>query len=268
MNMDKWRVIKDIPRPAGENLSIDEMLLNQVNNTPSEYILKFNYFSPSAVILGLNQDIDDLNMEFINKQNFHVNRRLTGGAAILIGYPNQYSQMGISFITPINSKIPSKLSDIFRLFSSILMESLKEIGLDPVYKRNSDISIKGRKVVGNGIYMMNNALLFHSVVLFEFDFTTTMQIIRQDMVIKNEKFSPTSLGKEAKDKVNIENFEDIILNQAKNKWNMDSIEGLIIEDEIKAWKRIYSKKYKTKNWINQKSENLIDYGSCFVPNKD
>ena len=268
MNMNKWRVIRDIPRPAGLNLSIDEMLLKQVNDSESEYVLKFNYFSPSAVILGLNQDLKDLNLEFINKKKFHLNRRLTGGAAILIGYPNEFSQMGISFITPINAKIPSKLSDKFKLFSAILMNSLKDIGLNPIYNKNSDILVNGRKVVGNGIYMMNNALLFHSVVLLEFDFSTTMQILKQEIEIKNEKNYPTSLTKESKNQISIQMFEDIIVNQAKNKWNMDEIEGLLLHDEIKASERINKKKYNTKNWIFQKSENLIDYGSCFVPNND
>ena len=81
--MAKWRVIRDISRPAGLNLSLDEVLLKQVNNDPTDYILKFNYFEPSAVILGLNQDLVDLDLDFIKNNKFDLNRRLTGGAAIL-----------------------------------------------------------------------------------------------------------------------------------------------------------------------------------------
>ncbi len=268
MNMESWRIIRDVPRPASLNLAIDEFLLNQVNDSPTQYILKFNYFSPPAVILGLNQDIKDINLNFIKEMNFDLNRRLTGGAAILIGFPNQHSQMGISFIVPLDSKLPSKLSNKFKLFGSILMESLKSIDLKPIYNRNSDISINGRKIVGNGIYMMENAILFHSVVLFQFDFSTTVQILMDKNNMKNISLQPTSFLKESKNDVSITQFEEIIINHLRTKWNMDSHEKKLLDDEINLINNLNSSKYNTDKWKFQKDENLIDQGSCFVPIKD
>ena len=57
--MENWRLIRDIPRNAASNLSLDEILLRKVNDNEVFNILKFNYFSPPAVILGLNQNIEE-----------------------------------------------------------------------------------------------------------------------------------------------------------------------------------------------------------------
>ncbi|MHA1799347.1 MAG: lipoate--protein ligase family protein [Candidatus Helarchaeota archaeon] len=269
--METWRLIRDSPRDAASNLSIDEILLKKINDNEMENSLKFNYFSPPAVILGINQDILNLNLKFIKEKEFDLNRRLTGGAAILIGYPNHFSQMGISFFLSKSEKIPSKLSAIFKLFGNLLIESLKRFNLQLTYNRNSDILIGGRKIIGNGIYMMENAFLFHSVVLLEFDFPTTSQILKQiterkiDIQPESLKGIPTSLKNEVNIPYSTEEIENDIITTMEKAWNIKFIEKQLSSEEISLSKTKILNKYGNNEWIYQKNEKLVDYGSCFIP---
>ena len=267
--MENWRLIRDIPRNAASNLSLDEILLRKVNDNEVFNILKFNYFSPPAVILGLNQNIEELNIKYIRNQRFQINRRLTGGAAILIGYPEAHSQMGISFYIRLIKNIPRKLSEKFKYFAETLMKSLEKLNLKPTYAKNSDILVNGRKIVGNGIYIMDNALLFHSVLLLEFDFSITSQILKPiDVSFIEEDLIPTSFKNEIRKDQSYKALENTIIETLENEWNINFIEEELSDTELKSSEQLKNDKYGKKNYIFQKSEDLADFGSCFIPSPD
>ena len=267
--MENWRLIKDIPRSSASNLSLDEVLLRKVNDHEVFNIFKFNYFSPPAVILGLNQSVDVLNTKFIRDQRFNINRRLTGGAAILIGYPEPHSQMGLSFFIRLNDKIPSKLSEKFKYFAEILIKSLEKFNLKPTYAKNSDILINGRKIVGNGIYMLDRAFLFHSMILLDFDFSVTSQILQPiDNHSIEENLIPTSLKDEIGIEQSFQELENTIIKTLESEWGINFIEEALSDTELKSSEQLINGKYGKKNYIFQKSEDLADFGSCFIPSPD
>ncbi|NHI94549.1 MAG: lipoate--protein ligase family protein [Candidatus Lokiarchaeota archaeon] len=266
--MEKWRLIKDSPRNAASNLSIDEVLLKNLDEKGTENILKFNYFTPPAVILGINQTTNVLNTNFIQKNQFDINRRLTGGAAILIGYPHKHSQMGLSFFVRLNEKIPLKLSDKFKYFSNILIKTLKRLDLNPKYNKNSDISVNGRKIVGNGIYILKNAFLFHSIILLDFNFFITSKILKLDDPKVDEKLIPTSLKNEMKQDLSFDILENKIIETIKVEWNVKFNNKKLNKEEFKLSEQLRKEKYAKNSWILQKSENLAEFGSCFIPSEN
>ncbi|MHA1143266.1 MAG: lipoate--protein ligase family protein [Candidatus Helarchaeota archaeon] len=268
--MNEWRIIRDSQRPACLNLAIDEVLLRLCDSGQASRILKFNYFSPPAVILGTNQVASEINLTYIKKNEFDLNRRLTGGGVILIGFPNHTSQIGISFITPLNPEIPSKLSRIFKHFSNILLKSLTDLGLDPFYQRNSDIFVNQKKIIGNGIYMMENAFIFHSVILYDFvpaaivDLLNTSPNVDRQVLLKKIKASHTSLRTEVHSEVTTKDVEDLIIKNMESTWNITTHDKPLTETELTMARSLNDQKYATSEWILQEDKDLSQFGSCFI----
>ena len=269
--MKTYRIIRDLKYPAPQGLAIDEALLMSVNRGLEPDTIRFYYFSPPAVVVGLNQDVTSVNLEYIRKKQMSFGRRLTGGGAIIIGCPEYSSQMGISFLIKLDSDIPSKLSHQFKRFSWIMMDVLKNLGLQPKYNKNSDITIKGKKIVGNGIYMAENALLFHSIILFDYDFDVMLNVlnlgndISKEVLKEKMKNTITTLNQEKNQIVSPKIVEDEIVKAIKTAW-----EGEIIEKQLSGWEKatadkLLQEKYSTNEWNFQSLDNEGLMGACFVP---
>lgn len=270
-NMKSIRIIRDTKYLAPKGLSIDEALLLSVSEDRVQNTIRFYYFASPSVVLGMNQDINDVNLKYIRESDMSLTRRLTGGGVIIIGCPRYTSQMGVSMLFKLGSEIPRKLSHKFKLFSSIILDTLKNLGLQPQYNRNSDITINGKKIAGNGIYEVENALLFHSVILFEFDFDRMLKVLNPKKIKEKEKIFKlmkaklTTLNLELKKNISTKIVEDEIINSVGSNWS-----GKIFEDKLSEFEKITAndllqKKYGTNEWILQSLEHEDDIRSCFVP---
>ncbi|MFX1296449.1 MAG: biotin/lipoate A/B protein ligase family protein [Promethearchaeota archaeon] len=266
-----YRIIRDSKYPATQGLSIDEALLLSVGKGLVPDTIRFYYFSPPSVVIGLNQDINDINLEYIQKKNMSFGRRLTGGGAIIIGCPEYSSQMGVSFLFKLNSDIPSKLSHKFKFFSEIIMQALMNLGLEPEYNRNSDITIKGKKIVGNGIIITENSLLFHSVILFDYDYDLMLKVLNlknnksDKEMIEIMKNKITTLNLEKNQKISTTIVEDAIINAIKSIWKGEIVEKRLAKWEKMTANRLFQEKYNTDNWNFQSLDNKGLMGACFIP---
>ncbi len=252
-------------------LSIDEALLHGVIKGLSPNIVRFYYFARPSVVIGLNQDVNDVNLKYIQNNNISFCRRLTGGGVIIIGAPNYFSQIGISFIFKLSSEIPSKLSSKFKFFGSIIINALENLGIQPEYNRNSDITINGKKIVGNGIYLIENVVFFHSMILFDFDFNLMLNVLNLEKtrskgeLLQFIKDNITTLKIEKNQVINTNIIEDKIIDSIKS-----SCDGMIFEDRLSDLERNVSTqllrdKYGTDAWNFQSIGNEGLLGACFFP---
>ncbi|MHA1264927.1 MAG: lipoate--protein ligase family protein [Candidatus Helarchaeota archaeon] len=274
--MNWVRIIRDTKYPASEGLAIDEALLRSVEKNYMPNTIRFYYFAPPAVVLGLNQDSSILNLNYINQSKMMLGRRLTGGGTIIIGCPHYYSQMGVTFLFTLESNIPSKLSHKFKYFSKIIMDALILLGLAPEYSRNSDILINGRKIVGNGIYLTEKTLLFHSIVLFEYDYVTMLKVLNRNVLsensnlpeIKRMKKKITTLNDELKRQVRVEEMENAIIESIMENWEVEVREDEISELELKVAQKLHQEKYDTDEWNFQPYNKQGLKSACFVPSME
>jgi lipoate-protein ligase A len=210
-------------------LAIDEALLHSFIKGISPNTVRFYYFSRPSVVIGLNQDINDVNLKYIQENNI----------------------IGITFLLKLDSEIPSKLSRKFKFFSSIIMNAFENIGLRPEYNKNSDITINGKKIAGNGIYLRENVVFFHSMILFDFDFNLMLNVLRldktrsKDELLQVMKDKITTLKIEKNQEIQTEVIEDEIINSIKSNW-----EGITIEDHLSDLEKsvaiqLYRDKYTT-----------------------
>ncbi|MHA1648614.1 MAG: lipoate--protein ligase family protein [Candidatus Helarchaeota archaeon] len=269
--MSSIRIIRDTKYPAPQGLAIDEAILKSVENGDSPNTVRFYYFAPPAVVVGLNQDISSIDFEYIEKAKMAFGRRLTGGGTIIIGCPNSASQMGLSFLFRLNQNIPQKLSHKFKYFSNVIMQALKNLGLNPEYNRNSDITISKRKIAGNGIYLTNKALLFHSIILLDYDYETMINVLKFDSYELERKYAEhmkkkvTTLNLELKQQVNPRDLEKELIKSIQFLWNNTVTEGTLSNSENILANKFLHEKYETDDWNLRFVDSKGISGACFLP---
>ena len=84
MSRESWRFIDCGPRPGGENMALDEALLESHASSQSPPVLRVYTWRPPAISLGRFQSIESsVDLERCRALGVDVVRRPTGGRAIL-----------------------------------------------------------------------------------------------------------------------------------------------------------------------------------------
>ncbi len=154
------------------NFAVEEYFVN--NYKESVFIIWKN--TPN-VMIGRNQNtISEINMEFCEKNNIKIVRRLSGGGAVFSSPENfQYT-----LIVDKNETGEHGFKDM----AEPLINFLEELGIDAEFTGRNDILIDGKKVSGNAQYHNKNILLHHGTILFD---------VNVDMLTKALTPDPTKL---------------------------------------------------------------------------
>jgi lipoate-protein ligase A len=144
-------------------MALDEVLTRRAGQGLSPPTLRFLRFSPDAVLLGYHQEADrELRLDYCAAEGIEVNRRLTGGGALLF----QSSALGWELIAPLGAGpfrggFDAALTRICRAAA----RALGRLGLEAVFRPRNDIEVYGRKVSGTGGMVLEGGALFQGTVL-------------------------------------------------------------------------------------------------------
>ena len=182
-----------------DNMRIDsELLEDAVKKEKKEPILRFYGWTPACVSLGRNQTEENINVDFCNKNNIDIVKRVTGGRGLLHDDEVTYSFVcPCSFLDGGESIIKS-----YKEISSALMEGLKTLGIETELgnkkqksasfdycmslSTGADLCYNGQKLIGSAQYRHQNYILQHGSILFSYD----KDIIEN---IFNEKTIPNTI---------------------------------------------------------------------------
>lgn len=161
------------------NMDYDLSLVNELDKRDTEAYFRIYAWKPYAISLGMNQDEKEINLEELQKDNYHLVRRPTGGRAVF-----HANELTYSYITKLDKHSKSELYElIHREFDLIL----KSIGISSDFvKGNSDfrtiykegesrslcfassakyeIEIEGRKLIGSAQRVIEDKLLQHGSI--------------------------------------------------------------------------------------------------------
>ncbi len=269
--INKWRVIRDTPRPGAEGLALDEALLKSVSAGFAPNTLKIYYFSPPSAILGIHQSVSEVDLHFIHQSAFDLNRRLTGGGAILLGLPEAHSQMGISIITRNGAKLPPALRGKFDFFTNILLETLKVVGLQPEKDDKFNIVIGGKKIAGCGIYTEESAVIFHAMILLDCDYNATVRLLKVspgaplNLIMKSMCDNITTTKIESGTLIHYRDIENALIVSLTALSKEILVEGHYSDTEMTESQLLLTSKYSTSEWIYGSKEMNSNLGACFAP---
>jgi lipoate-protein ligase A len=171
-----WRLLDTPPMSAAENMAMDEALLELKGAGRTPNTIRFLQFSPRCVLVGFHQAIsEEIREGFCSENNIQINRRITGGGAILF----DESQLGWEVICDksfFGLRIPTQR--LFRDLCEPVVRALKRFGLDAQFRPRNDIEIRGRKISGTGGTDTDGAFLFQGTMLTDFDVDTMLKSLR------------------------------------------------------------------------------------------
>lgn len=224
------------------NLALEEYIMK--NFTDNCFMLWIN--SPT-VVCGRNQNtIEEVNVDYANKNNINIVRRMSGGGAVF----HDLGNLNFTFI--VNSE-DYEVND-FQFFSKPIIDTLDKIGIKSEFSGRNDITINNMKFSGNSQYRIGNRILHHGTLLFKADLGKASNVLNvkdikfQSKSVKSVKSRITNIYDHLKDKITIEEFREILSdNVMKNKNNNSQVYNLTDED-IKSVEKLIEEKYSKWEW--------------------
>ncbi len=142
MSRESWRFIDCGPRPGGENMALDEALLESHASSQSPPVLRVYTWRPPAISLGRFQSIESsVDLERCRALGIDVVRRPTGGRAIL------HTEEEVTFsIVVSRERLGTKgVMDSYRILAQGITAAVRSLGLDArLVDRSAAVPSPGR----------------------------------------------------------------------------------------------------------------------------
>ena len=227
------------------NIATEEHFLKAYN----EDIIMFWRSKPSVIIGKHQNTMAEVNINFINKNNIPVIRRISGGGTVY----HDEGNINYTIITSSeNRENREKLVD-FVNFTKPIIGFLDSMGLKAVYEGKNNITIKGKKFSGNSAHVFKNRILNHGTILFntnlnnlESSITPTNYKIT-DRSVKSIRAHVENIAPQLPKRISIEVFMNKLMNYFKNYFNIKSISQLSDSDTTEIDKLVENK-YKLWDW--------------------
>ncbi|KAA3617401.1 MAG: lipoate--protein ligase family protein [Calditrichaeota bacterium] len=248
-----------------ENMALDLLFAEQVGHDQKP-ILRFYGWNPFCLSLGRHQNLNNVDIEAIDKNKIDIVRRPTGGSAIL-----HAQELTYSFIIPRGYITHHEIYEIFHI---LLAGALKDIGFDVALSTTkkdnnylnkgdstfacfnraakSEIQLKGKKVVGSAQKIYKKSILQHGSIIIGREHEKIINYIRTD---SGNKEGQTELLKH--NSTNLENIN-------KKKISEVEISSALSESFFDKYKIPIHYKYPTKS---EKKEAEKFNSQLFIPNQ-
>lgn len=250
---------------------VDKLLFIQNNNTDpyfnlalEEYLLKeFKKEAPvdcfilwqnePCVVMGKNQNVfNEINEDFIRKNNIKIARRISGGGAV-------YHDLGNLNFTFIINDTQNDLRN-YRKFTTPIIDVLAKFGIKAQLSERNDLLIDGLKFSGNAQYKHKNRLLHHGTILFSSSLDNVRTALKADNTkdgrwVKSVSSQITNVQDHLSESMTIEDLKIIIQKYIAEKHENQCVYNLTLNDMEKVTK-IIQKKYANPEWIYM---NLIPH---------
>ncbi len=244
---------------AFTNMAIDEALTLNC----SMPILRIYRWDPRAVSIGYNQNIqNEIDIDYCQKSNIPIVRRITGGKAIF-----HDKEITYSFILPENNGLlPKDIVESYKVIAQALIIALKNIGINaniqeinekiktPICFNSSnwyEILVNNKKISGSAQRRIKGKVLQHGSLLIDFDYNKNNSIFNSNNVIdniNNLKNRITSLKNETNRVINYNEIVNAIKSGFKENFNLDLIDDSLTSGEARLAEKLKEEKYKTDEW--------------------
>ncbi|WP_078390899.1 lipoate--protein ligase [Shouchella patagoniensis] len=230
------------------NLAIEEWSLKNLD--PDETYLLF-YINEPSIIIGKNQNtFEEINLDYVNDQNLHVVRRLSGGGAVY----HDLGNLNFSFIT----KDDGDSFHNFKKFTEPVVQALQKLGVDAKLSGRNDLQVGERKISGNAQFTTKGRMFSHGTLMLQSEIENVVSAlkVKDDKIkskgIKSIRSRVANISEFLTDPLTMDEFKQMLLGYifggqaqipehelTKNEW-----------EEIQA---LSKKRYQNWDWNYGKS---------------
>ena len=246
----RWRVLDTGSNNGRINMDVDVHLTESCS--PDEAVLRFYRWNPYCISLGVNQKIEEINLEKAKQDNIDVVYRPTGGRAILHAEELTYAVIypideNISFRNiyhEINLALIKGLINYSSVLSTLEMENIQP-NFQNFYKEQlsalcfavpakSEIKYAGKKLVGSAQKKMKHALLQHGSILcgdYHLKILNYLNFSPEKIIIMKEELSnkTTDLFSILGYMIDYSRLKESLIKGFHDHFNVDM--GFIIQEE-------------------------------------
>ncbi|MEG8976019.1 lipoate--protein ligase [Priestia megaterium] len=230
------------------NLAIEEYALKHLDI--NETYLLF-YINEPSIIIGKNQNtIEEINTKYVEDQQIHVVRRLSGGGAVY----HDKGNLNFSFIT----KDDGNSFHNFKKFTEPVVEALKKLGVNAELSGRNDLMAEGRKISGNAQFSTKGRMFSHGTLLFDSEIENVVSALRvkKDKIeskgIKSIRNRVANISEFLERKVTVEEFREMLL-----RYIFDGEENIteykLTEKDWETIHQISKERYQSWDWNYGKS---------------
>lgn len=230
------------------NLAIEEYLFSYTDD--DVFMLWKN---EPTIVIGKNQNaFSEINTDYVEQNNIHVARRISGGGAV-------YHDLGNVNYTFISSKEKSQEIN-FEYFTTPIIESLKNIGISAKLSGRNDLLVEDKKFSGNAQHVKGNRVLHHGTLLFDTDLDVLTQALKVDpekiksKAIQSTRSRVTNLKPYFPENSTADDFIKMIAEHVSRAFNAEFIEVPCAE-EIQT----LAARNASSEWLFPKSSYLSGY---------
>lgn len=224
------------------NLAIEEYVLRTMDVDEDSYLLF--YINEPSIIIGKNQNtIEEIDTDFVEKNNIKVVRRLSGGGAVY----HDLGNLNYSFIT----KDDGESFRNFQKFTEPVVEALRNIGVNAELIGRNDLLVDGRKISGNAQFSTKGRMYSHGTLMFDTEIDTVVSALK----VRKDKIESKGIKSIRSRVANISEFldeamtiEDLRMEILKSIFGgEENIKYKVLTE--KDWKNIHKlSKERYANW--------------------
>lgn len=225
------------------NLALEEYIVRKFS-AENDYLLF--YINEPSIIIGKNQiTIEEVNQRYIDNNNIHVVRRVSGGGAVY----HDFGNLNFSFIT--NHDI-TKMHN-FKKFTEPVIKVLNDLGLDAELKGRNDILVGDKKISGTAQFSTGKRMISHGTLLFNTDLDEVVNALHvkpsklESKGHKSVRSRVTNISDFLQEPMTIEEFRALLLKGLYSE-SEDLETYLLTEEELEAVHALKDEKYDAWKW--------------------
>lgn len=221
------------------NLALEEYVLRNFNSQ-SDYLLF--YINEPSIIIGRSQNtLEEINHEYVEKNNIHVVRRVSGGGAVY----HDFGNLNFSFIT----KHDIRSLHNFKNFTAPVISVLAKMGVTAELKGRNDILVNDKKISGTAQFTTGKRMVSHGTLLLN----TNLNEVVNALQVKMSKIVSKGLKSVRSRVANISDF-------LQTPINIDDFKSLLIHGLYEGNEQFETYKLSTEEWkaVHQLKEEKYD----------
>ena len=251
----QWRYLSEDRVSDSFGLAADEAMALRVGESLSPSVLRLYTYRSSSALVGRFQRIEnELNLDFCREQKMSVNRRPTGGGAILMGE----DQLGVALMLR-DWKGYKSPRELMRHFASALCEGLLIFGIKVEFRGKNDLEVEGRKIGGLGIHCnASGGYLLHCSLLVDLDVPLMLRALNvpieklEARQLQSIEGRIITVRRELKKDISLNEVRDTMRKAFSPYFAVEFEQSFYSPEEKKAISEMESSRYLKKDWIYQK----------------
>ncbi len=253
--MEKWRLLDTGVLTGAQNMALDDVILECKADGLVPNTFRFLQFNPPAALVGYHQSIEqEIRMEYVSRNNIDINRRITGGGAILFTPTCLGWEVFADKSAPAIEDLRYDLERLARKVCAGAVHALNSLGVEAEFRPKNDIEVHGRKISGTGGTERGNAFLYQGTLLIDFDVEMMLKSLRipveklKDKEIESVKERVTWLGRELGYVPPLDDIKQAFVRGFQEAFEME----LVPYDLYPIEKEIYQRRlpyFQSDDWI-------------------